>query len=86
MILKARFFLSQVAVSLPAALTHETTCKEAGHNSLLPRRQINNGAEKVKTCIRNPAVADPTAQNTLRAKFVIPLAYVRSLGLTIETM
>src|SRR5229473_3521035 len=43
---------------------------------------INKGAEKVRACIRKPAVADPTAQNMLRERFVIPLAYVRSPGLT----
>jgi len=43
---------------------------------------INKGAEKVRACMRKPAAADPTAQNTLRARLVIPLAKVRSLGLT----
>src|SRR5439155_19226719 len=42
----------------------------------------NRGAEKERTCINNPAAPDPTAQNRLRARFVMPLAKVRSLGLT----
>ncbi len=40
----------------------------------------NRGAEKVKTCISEPAVAEPTAHHTFRATFVTALAKLRSLG------
>jgi len=42
----------------------------------------SNGAEKVRICIITPPTPEPMAQNKLRARFVIPLAKVRSLGFT----
>src|SRR5260370_26473795 len=43
---------------------------------------MTKGAEKATFCIKKPATDEPTAQKILRARFVMPLANVRSLGRT----
>jgi hypothetical protein len=43
---------------------------------------ITRGAENARFCMTKPATLQPTAQNTLRARLVKPLANVRSFGRT----
>src|SRR5882762_5410339 len=43
---------------------------------------MTKGAEKATFCIKKPATDEPTAQKTLRARFAMPLANVRSFGST----
>src|ERR1051326_3990812 len=44
---------------------------------------ITSGAENARFCITRPAMPDPTAQRTLRARLLKPLPNVLSFGRTI---
>src|SRR6266508_1833162 len=41
-----------------------------------------SGAEKTKLCMTAPAIEDAPAQESVRVRLVIPLAYERSCGFT----